>query len=58
MPDPKKIPPPVHNRAAQVAAGGYAKNKLVMHAGVTWRSLVDNNMSIPCEQPIAWEYYG
>jgi hypothetical protein len=59
MPDPnKKIPPRLHTRASQVATGGYAKGELVVHAGVTWRSLIDNNTSIPGEQPIAWEYYG
>jgi hypothetical protein len=58
MPDPnKKLPPPVHNRAAQVAAGGYAKNQLVIHSGVTWKSLIANNLSIPGEHP-SWDYYG
>jgi hypothetical protein len=58
LPDPnKKIPPPVHARAAQVAQGGYTKNQLVVHGGVVWKSLVANNLTIPGEHP-SWDFYG
>jgi hypothetical protein len=42
MPDPnqKKVPPPMHSRAAQVSAGGYSKGQHVIHGGVIWVSLV------------------
>ena len=59
MPDPNKKapPPPVHTRAAQVAAGGYAKGQHVVHGGVIWISLVNNNLSIPGEHH-CWDFYG
>jgi hypothetical protein len=59
MPDPnqKKVPPPVHTRAAQVAAGGYAQGQHVVHGGVIWISLVNNNLSIPGEHH-CWDFYG
>jgi hypothetical protein len=56
-PNAKKVPPRLHSRASQIATTGYAKNELVVHAGVTWRSLIANNLSIPGEHH-TWEYYG
>lgn len=46
----------VYTRAAQVALGGYAKGQLVNFGGVTWRSTVNKNMTIPGDG--AWELAG
>ena len=47
----------IHSRAWQVSLGGYAKGQLVSCGGVTWRSMVNNNMSIPGESS-TWELDG
>jgi hypothetical protein len=58
VPDPNKLTPPrQHTRASQVATSGYAKGELVVHAGVTWKSLIANNLSIPGEGA-NWDFYG
>jgi hypothetical protein len=59
MPDPNKpkVPPTLHQRAAQVSAGGYSKGQHVLHGGVTWISLVNNNLTIPGEHH-SWDFYG
>jgi hypothetical protein len=36
-------------RVAQIAAGGYALGQHVLKDGVTWKSIIDNNTSVPGE---------
>jgi hypothetical protein len=59
MPDPnKKVPPRQHTRASQVATAGYQKGEHVVHGGVTWVFLVNNNnLTIPGEHH-SWDFYG